>query len=139
MPEPSPFGELERRHPRRQGIPPSRTGARTDLVAAQPSAAEDPGSSPSVPEPITALTPSATVEIDPLVKTTIHLGRTDDALLNMVSFTGKQASPKVEVSRSAVVRLALRRLAEAMTPEEIVEAVSHTAPAPGSPGRPRLS
>lgn len=138
MPEPSPFGELEHRHPRRQGIPPSRTGARADLVATQTTTPEDPAS--SVPEPITALPPkSATVEVDPLVKTTIHLGRTDDALLNWVSFTGKQATPKVDVSRSAVVRLALRHLAEAMTPEQIVAEVSRTTPAPGAAGRPRLS
>jgi hypothetical protein len=129
MPDPSPFGELESRTGRRQGIPPSRTGARTDLVAVPPTT---PAERPMAPPK------SAPVEFDELVKTTIHLGKADDALLNLVSFTGKQSTPKVDASRSAVVRLALRRLAEAMTPEEIVGELRRKAPKTGAPGRPRL-
>lgn len=138
MPEPSPFGELERRSARRQGIPPSRTGARTDLVAFPPAATAERLVTP--PTASAAAPRSATVEVDELVKTTIHLGRADDALLNLVSFTGKQSTPKVDASRSAVARLALRRLAEAMTPEEIVEELRRKAPREtGLAGRPRLS
>lgn len=132
MPEPSPFGELESRGARRRGIPPSRTGARTDLVAF-PSAAAAAPKAPAAPA-------AARGQIDELVKTTIHLSKADDALLNLVSFTGKQSTPKVDASRSAVARLALRHLAEAMTPEEIVEELRRKAPPQaGSVGRPRLS
>lgn len=139
MSEPSPFGELESRSARRQGIPPSRTGARTDIVVFPPAAVDErPAAPPNAPTAVEAAPQSATVEVNDLVKTTIHLGKANDDLLNLVSFTGKQSTPKVDASRSAVVRLAIRHLAEAMTPEEIVEELRRTAPA-DKIGRPRLS
>ncbi len=135
MPEPSPFGELESRSARRQGIPPSRTGARTDLVALTPKT--DAPVTPSGPasQSVSRETPA---EVNGLVKTTIHLGKTDDTLLNLVSYTGKQSTPKVDASRSAVVRLALRHLAQAMTPEQIVEELRLKSSPMNSVGRPRL-
>ncbi len=140
MSEPSQFGELENRNARRQGIPPSRTGARTDLVVFPPGVADErPPASSKPPAAAKAAPKSTTVEVNELVKTTIHLGKVTDDLLNLVSFTGKQATPKVDASRSAVVRLALRHLASAMTPEEIVEELRRTAPETDKAGRPRLS
>lgn len=135
MPEPSPFGELESRNARRQGIPPSRTGARTDLVALPPKA--DASATPPTPAP-QPVSRETTAEINDLVKTTIHLGKTDDTLLNLISYTGKQSTPKVDASRSAVVRLALRHLAKAMTPEQIIEELRPKSSSINSVGRPRL-
>lgn len=135
MPEPSPFGELEGRSARRQGIPPSRTGARTDLVALPPKTDAPVTPSESASQSVSRETAA---EVNSLVKTTIHLGKTDDTLLNLVSYTGKQSTPKVDASRSAVVRLALRHLAQAMTPEQIVEELRLKSSPMNSVGRPRL-
>lgn len=136
MPEPSPFGELENRNARRQGIPPSRTGARTDLVALPPK--DDAPVTPPAPASQPVSRAAATV-VNDLMKTTIHLGKTDDTLLNLINYTGKQSTPKVDASRSAVVRLALRHLTQAMTPEQIVEELRLKSSQTNSVGRPRLS
>lgn len=143
----SPFNELESRS-RRNGIPQSRHGARSELIAVPRPLAEEasetsvstaavasPGQSAPTTKPPRL---PGSVSVDELVKTTIHLGKSDDALLNLVSYTGKGATPKVEASRSAVVRLALRRLADTMTPEQIIKELRISAVPTGTAGRPRL-
>lgn len=139
----SPFDELARpRSNRRQGIPASRHGARSDTIAVPPAPEPEQPTKPlrGSTAPATAPAPKAApVEADELVKTTVHLGAQDDAWLNLVNFTGKQTKPRVDASRSAVVRLALRRLADSMTPQEAVEELRRSAPKGTAGGRPRLS
>lgn len=137
----SPFAELNRR--RRGGIPPSRVGARSDQVTIPTTTVKSPDVVADTPAPKPATQPtkkasSDAAMLDELVKTTVHLGRAEDEFLNLVNFTGKQARPKFDASRSAVVRLALRRLADELNPAEIVAALAERGPETARTGRRRL-
>lgn len=134
---------------RRAGLPPSRNQPATSPVAV-PIPAEDtlagdragapPAAAGPAAVPGSEETPSsATAEADRLVKTTIHFGAAEDRFLDEVSYAGKTAHPKVDASRSAVARLALRRLTEQMTPEEIVTELRRRTPTTTGTGRKRLS
>jgi hypothetical protein len=51
--------------------------------------------------------------------------------------TGMTSRPKVDVSRSAVVRLALRRLMDDMSPEQVKSALAAEPAKSTGPGRKR--
>lgn len=125
---------------RRSGLPRSRNQPASNLVPVpirsdkQP-AADQPKAVASTPERGPA---PAQVVASPLVKTTVHLGASEDYFLDEVSFAGRRARPKVDASRSAVVRLALRRLSEQMTATDILEDLRCQALPTATPGRKRL-
>lgn len=137
----SQFDELRSR--KRTGIPPSRVGAPS--VLAVPRAVNPPAAAtrnpPTTAESVVAAAPASSAPTiptgrpEPLVKTTVHLAEAEDEFLNLVSYTGKQARPRVDASRSAIVRLAISQLAESKTPPEIVAELRRRSPA--GPGRPR--
>ena len=84
-------------------------------LAGEPPAAE--------PEPEVRLekVPSAAVAAqEPTVKMSIYLEPSDDLYLEEIAHTGKTSRPRVAISRSAIVRLALEQLAKAMSTDEIV-------------------
>ena len=56
----------------------------------------------------------------PTIKMSIYLEASDDLYLEEIAHAGKTGRPKVAISRSAIVRLALERLANTMTTDEIV-------------------
>lgn len=136
----SPFAELNSR--RRGGIPPSRVGARSDQVIIPTTTVKTPDVVADTPaKPTTKPTKKASSDgavPDELVKTTVHLGQAEDEFLNLVNFTGKQVRPKFDASRSAVVRLALRRLADELNPAEVVAALAERGPETARTGRRRL-
>jgi len=57
--------------------------------------------------------------VEPPVKLTLYLDQDIDRYLEDVRIQGLTAQPRVDVSRSAVVRLALRRLRSEMTPDQV--------------------
>lgn len=64
-----------------------------------------------------------------LIRSTIYLGDADDAWLQEISSIGRGRRPKVDASRSAVVRLALDRLRAQMTQDQVVALLSARAEA----------
>lgn len=71
-------------------------------------------------EPTPAARPQPTVVMEPPVKMSIYLEVGDDLYLEEITHAGKTSRPRVAISRSAIVRLALQRLAATMTADEIV-------------------
>ena len=67
----------------------------------------------------------------------IYLDDTTDACLETVRAAARATKPRVDATRSAVVRLALNRLAEQLTPAEIVAELQRSAAAHSGPGRKR--
>src|SRR3954447_4039780 len=70
---------------------------------------------PSLGKPV----PAVAVQ-EPTVKMSIYLEPSDDLYLEEIAHTGKTTRPRVAISRSAIVRLALEQLAKAMSTDEIV-------------------
>ena len=72
-----------------------------------------------------------------LTKVSIYLDDTTDASLEAVRAAARATKPRVDATRSAVVRLALTRLAEQLTPAEIVAELQRSAATHSGPGRKR--
>lgn len=81
---------------------------------------------------------AVTDEITELSKYSVYFDTNMDDFLDEVQAAGRQQRPKIAPSRSAVVRLALTKLAEAMTPEQIVLELASRAPKRTGTGRQRL-
>lgn len=134
-------------------IPPSRHQPRQGLVAVpapahevespaaaapSPQTAPIASESPATPAPApTQPTRSRRATAGPQGqpdKVTLWLTPDHQSFLDSVVIAGKQAQPRVALSRSAVTRLALARLAEQMSEAEIVAALSGPVAQEG-PGR----
>lgn len=120
----------------RRTIPPPRHQPRRTPVempaAPSPAAAsEAPKAQPAAPA---APPPAAGTD---LTKVSIYLDDTTDASLETVRAAARATKPRVDATRSAVVRLALNRLAEQLTPAEIVAELQRSAAAHSGPGRKR--
>ncbi|GAT06502.1 Uncharacterised protein [Mycobacteroides abscessus subsp. massiliense] len=124
----------------RRTIPPPRHQPRrtpVDMPAAEPSPAavsEQPKAQRPA-APASAATPPASGT--DLTKVSIYLDDTADASLEAVRAAARATKPRVDATRSAVVRLALNRLAEQLTPAEIVAELQRSAAAHNGPGRKR--
>lgn len=130
----------------RRTMPPPRHPVARDEDSPKPSSAttapraeEHPAPSPvadsqpraeatASPRPDTAVRPpskpavrsaASDVVVEPPVKLTLYLDQDIDRYLEDVRIQGLTSRPRVDVSRSAVVRLALRRLRAEMTPEQV--------------------
>jgi hypothetical protein len=82
--------------------------------------------------------PEASEALTELSKVSIYLDRSTDSYLESVRTEARSATPRVDTTRSAVVRLALNRLARELTPAEVVEELQRNAAAYNRPGRKRL-
>lgn len=145
-----------RRATKSRSIPPPRNKPRTTPVPVK--AADDPGpgsdaaatdvvkdretkpkSSPGAgPKRRQQPARDAPPAVERLSKHTIHLGPAEDDFLEDVFLAGRRHSGgRVDANRSAVVRLALRRLAAEQTPSQIVEEIRAGTTKQGT-GRPRF-
>jgi len=70
-------------------------------------------------------------------KVTLYVDRRTDDFMEATRVEGLTSRPKVDVSRSAVVRLALRRLMDDMTPAEVKSVLQAQPVREGVPGRKR--
>lgn len=119
------LGMLEERRARRsRQIPAPRNPPRSKPVAVpslvtQPPEPEEAEPKPAQQgsEPKPAATPAAP---EPTVKMSIYLEPADDLYLEEIAHAGKTSRPRVALSRSAIVRLALERLGETTTVDEVV-------------------
>jgi hypothetical protein len=118
----------EKRSRRARSIPSSKHPPRSkpvSIVELQPH--QDPDPEPSVeaavapPQEAPARKPKAPQVVqEPTVKMSIYLEPSDDLYLEEIAYAGKTSRPRVAISRSAIVRLALEQLANTMTTEQIV-------------------
>ncbi|BDB63478.1 hypothetical protein RDE2_52720 (plasmid) [Rhodococcus sp. RDE2] len=101
-----------------------------------------PSSAPKTPAKTSraASTPSeATPDENPLMPATVYLTAENDDFLEDVKRAGRRSQPKIDANRAAVVRLALARLADQMTPEQVAqELAARAGRRPGKIGRTRL-
>lgn len=86
-----------------------------------------------------ARTPGASLPADlgAPVKVTLYVDRQADEFMEAARVEGLTSRPKMDLSRSAVVRLALRRLMEEMSPAEVKTLLEHRAVPQTGPGRKR--
>lgn len=139
-----------REHALARQIPPSRHQPRRTLVSVAPEPApEVVEGAPQTPTTIAAAPTEATpassprralnrpVEADLVARRSVFLAPADDAFLESVYEAGRfDPKGRFDASKSAVVRLALGRLANDLGPADIVEELRRRAPKPTS-GRPR--
>lgn len=84
-----------------------------------------------------ATTPPSAAEVGAPVKVTLYVDRQADDFMEAARIEGLIARPKVDISRSAVVRLALRRLMNDMTPSEVKALLESQEVRGTGPGRKR--
>jgi hypothetical protein len=132
----------QREKRQRRTMPPPRNPGASQAASANPASAVE--AIPAAPE--TGSQPaSATVGPTPRAndaatfKVTLYLDQEMDEFMERARVEGLTARPKVDVSRSAVARLALERLMADMTPREIKTLIGGRAArsAAGKTGRPR--
>ncbi|SKO62141.1 Uncharacterised protein [Mycobacteroides abscessus subsp. bolletii] len=117
-------------------LPPPRHQPRQTPVnmPAPEAAAPAPPPAAASPLPRPAVTPAAVTD---LTKVSIYLDDQADTYLETVRGTARTARPRVDATRSAVVRLALNRLAEQLDPEAVVAELQRKAAGHSGPGRKR--
>jgi hypothetical protein len=121
----------EQRQRRARSIPAPRNPPRSTpvgILELSPRSESEPvGSETAIPtaesEPKvgTAKPQRSAAAQEPTVKMSIYLEPSDDLYLEEIAHTGKTSRPRVAISRSAIVRLALEQLAKTMTTDEIVK------------------
>lgn len=122
----------------RRTMPPPRHQPRrtpVDMPATPPPATEPPKAQPAASAPATP--PPAAGSSTDLTKVSIYLDDTTDSYLEMVRAAARTTKPRVDATRSAVVRLALNRIAAELTPAEVVAELQRSAAAHSGPGRKR--
>lgn len=94
---------------------------------------------PPKPAPAAKEKPSAgeSAVPEPTIKMSIYLEASDDLYLEEITHAGKTSRPRIAISRSAIVRLALERLAATMTADEIVDQLRRTGDEHQGAGRKR--
>lgn len=127
-----------RHQPRRTPVEmPSPGGQQSDAKAppdpARPTPSVTPTSKPAPPEPIA---PAAANNSD-LTKVSIYLDEQSDAYLETVRSAARNTRPRVDATRSAVVRLALTRLADELDAAEVIAELQRNAAGHTGPGRKR--
>ncbi len=103
-----------------------------------------PAAQPPTAAPVTAASsrinaaqPSSAADVGAPVKVTLYVDRQADDFMEAARVEGLIARPKVDISRSAVVRLALRRLMNDMTPSEVKALLEGQEVRSTGPGRKR--
>lgn len=107
-----------------------------------PEPPKQPAAAPDVPKaqpqpPVPATSPAATISTSDLAKVSIYLDEQTDTYLETVRAAARTARPRVDATRSAVVRLAVTRLADQLTSEQVVAELQRNAAAWTGPGRKR--
>ncbi len=101
----------------------------TEVSVATPVAANKQPSPPT--------STSAEPDLGTPVKVTLYVDPQADEFMENARIAGLTARPKVDISRSAVVRLALRRLINEMSPAEVKALLTRQEVRSTGPGRKR--
>lgn len=121
----------------RRTIPPPRHQPRRTPVDMPAAPSPATASEPPKPQPAAPAAATPPTSGTDLTKVSIYLDDTTDASLETVRAAARATKPRVDATRSAVVRLALTRLAEQLTPAEIVAELQRSAATHSGPGRKR--
>lgn len=127
-----------------EALAPTLTAVETHAVVAAPSPPAVAKVKPAPPpktSAVKALPPPVETSgaEDELAKYSIYFDGTADEFLEATRVAGRRLKPKLSISRSSVVRLALERLSDSMSPDEVAFELSRNAAiARSSTGRPRL-
>jgi hypothetical protein len=123
----------------RRSLPPPRHQPRRTPVdmpdPAPPVEPQTPGTPAAAPA-AADIPPPPTASTD-LTKVSIYLDELTDTYLETVRGAARTAKPRVDATRSAVVRLALNRLADQLGPAEVVAELGRNAAGHMGPGRKR--
>jgi len=106
-------------------------------TTANPPAPVEPASPSPAPEPTQRRSAPSPVNQGVTFKVTLYVDRDTDEFMEAARVAGLTSRPKVDVSRSAVVRLALRRLMDEMSPAEIKTLLAGQTLRSTGPGRKR--
>jgi len=128
----------------RRALPPPRHQPRaTPVPMPEPPSAPKPAQvqPPETPKPQPPATPAprpaAPSTATDLAKVSLYLDESTDTYLETVRAAARTARPRVDATRSAVVRLALTRLADQLNPAQVVDELQRNAAAHTGPGRKR--
>ncbi len=102
-------------------------------AAETPETAETAGAADTEPFPSASRAPG----VGAPVKVTLYVDRDSDEFMEAARIEGLLARPKVDISRSAVVRLALRRLMSEMSAAEVKAVLEQQEVRSSGPGRKR--
>lgn len=118
----------------RRTLPPPRHQPRqTPVPMPEPS---PPAPPPPSQEAVTT-GPAPMPAAGELAKVSIYLDESTDTYLETVRAAARTTRPRVDATRSAVVRLALNRLAGQLTPGEVVAELQRNVAGHTGPGRKR--
>lgn len=98
---------------------------------------EAPAPAPGPSEERSLPASEATTEVQAQVRITVYVDDVHDLFMDEVRFAGARRRPRIDVSRSAVVRFALERLQGEMTPEQLYNAIAAKPVDPKAIGRKR--
>lgn len=115
------------------GEPPEAATPTRDHEAAQTPTPTEPAAPETAPR---TPTPSPE-ETGATFKVTLYVDRATDEFMEAARVAGLTSRPKVDVSRSAVMRLALRRLMDDMTPDQVKQHLESQVVRTTGPGRRR--
>jgi hypothetical protein len=135
----------QRQRARRSMPPPRHPVALSAPAKADKARHEDPQiTQPPIDAPVTAgssssepIQPLSAAEVGAPVKVTLYVDRQADDFMEAARVEGLVARPKVDISRSAVVRLALRRLMSDMTASQVKALLEGQEVRSTGPGRKR--
>ena len=105
-------------------------------TAAKPTPLATPATAPR-PAPKAAPKEPAAAGTSTSIKVTLYVDRQADDFMESARIEGLVARPKVDISRSAVVRLALRRMMDEMSAAEAKELLERQEVRSVGPGRKR--
>jgi hypothetical protein len=131
----------------RRSMPAPRHPVTVEVHAPESDVIADPATPAALPVPAEPVVPPSTAratqrppapaELGAPFKVTLYVDRDTDEFMETVRVEGLTSRPKVDVSRSAVVRLALRRLMDEMSPGEVKALLADQAVRSTGPGRKR--
>lgn len=122
----------------RRAVPPPRHPPRqTPVPMPEPAPPPTPSAVPSPPAVAGGPAPMPAPGGSELAKASIYLDEHTDHYLETVRAAARTTKPRVDATRSAVVRLALNRLADQLTPGEVVAELQRNAAGHTGPGRKR--
>lgn len=113
-----------------------RNGRTTPLMR-PPTGHPTTASAPTPLPPSVVQASAAPAPVTDLTKVSIYLDEPTDTFLETVRTAARFAKPRIDATRSAVVRLALNRLAEQLHPTDLIAELQRNASHHIGPGRKR--